>query len=277
MAPRPAQAAVDPKEKTLAWWSCYYQQLIFFQWFHGNIHNPPHDPPQFPLALATQWGASWWAWTPQPQPVDNFLEASLLVATFTVQRPRGRPFERGREKTGGRKVGARNVASRTVRWAIGEAARKVGGVERLAEWIKEEPRNEYAFWVHVWPRILPLQIQGSGAHGEIELNIGIKHEDLPKYLADHNLPSDVFGTRRPVLENKPPEPRLIAGSSSAGSLADICQTTTPAEGLAPVRSGTKPDPPPTDTPEPESCTGDARSAERDFVELRLATHLRRYG
>jgi hypothetical protein len=51
-------------------------------------------------------------------------------------------------------------------------------VQRLIEWAKEDPRNEYAFWVFLWPRLLPLQFAGSGPHGEIELNVRLSSEEL---------------------------------------------------------------------------------------------------
>jgi hypothetical protein len=123
-----------------------------------------------------------------------------MVATFAMRPARGRPFEKGMTKIGGRKKGALNIHSRTVRMAIAEAARGLGGVKRLIEWAKEDPLNERAFWTSIWPRLLPLQIQGAGARGEIELNLQIKPEELDKALEERGLPTTIFGIDTPVLE-----------------------------------------------------------------------------
>jgi hypothetical protein len=123
-----------------------------------------------------------------------------MVATFTTLPPRGRPFEKGMAKTGGRKKGALNIHSRTVRMAIAEAARGLGGVKRLIEWAKEDAQNERAFWTSIWPRLLPLQIQGSGERGEIEVNLQITPEELDKALEERGLPTTIFGIDTPVLE-----------------------------------------------------------------------------
>src|SRR6516225_6550114 len=91
-----------------------------------------------------------------------------MVATFTNRPPRGRPFVKGQPKSAGRKKGSQNIHTRMVRWVIGEVARQIGGVDRLTAWVKEEPQNEFAFWTQIYPRLLPLQVQGAGARGEIE-------------------------------------------------------------------------------------------------------------
>lgn len=40
------------------------------------------------------------------------------------------------------------------------AADELGGAERLTEWAKESPENEKAFWVQIYPKLLPLTVQG---------------------------------------------------------------------------------------------------------------------
>jgi hypothetical protein len=121
-----------------------------------------------------------------------------MAATFSTHPPRGRPFKKGMAKIGGRKVGALNKHTTTVRWVIGEVARQVGGVDRLVAWIREDPQNEFAFWTQIYPRLLPLRVEGAGEHGEIELSV--EREDLARQLAERGLPSVVFGIDKPTLE-----------------------------------------------------------------------------
>jgi len=107
-----------------------------------------------------------------------------MVATFTNGKPRGRPFKKGQPKSAGRKKGSQNVHTRMVRWVIGEVARQIGGVDRLTAWVKEEPQNEFAFWTQIYPRLLPLQVQGAGARGEIEVNVKLSREEMMKRLIE---------------------------------------------------------------------------------------------
>jgi hypothetical protein len=116
-----------------------------------------------------------------------------MVAVFAKGPPRGRPFQKGREKTAGRKVGVPNIHSRSVRESILEAYRRIGSVDRLIEWIKESPVNEYAWWTTLWPRLLPLQV-----HGEVDVNVRLSPEELMRKLAERNLPLDVFGADVPT-------------------------------------------------------------------------------
>jgi len=60
----------------------------------------------------------------------------------------------------GRPKGAKDKLGRTVKEAIEFAAQRIGGPQRLAEWIKEDPENERAFWVSIYPKLLPLQVSG---------------------------------------------------------------------------------------------------------------------
>jgi hypothetical protein len=70
------------------------------------------------------------------------------------------------KKTGGRKRGTPNKTTRLARDAIEQAAAGLGGAERLAEWAKEKPENESAFWTRVYPRLLPVQVHASGPDGK---------------------------------------------------------------------------------------------------------------
>jgi len=66
----------------------------------------------------------------------------------------------------GRPKGSRNKTTRAAKEAIAFAAEGLGGAERLVAWAKENPDNEKAFWVSVYPRLLPLEVHGSGESGE---------------------------------------------------------------------------------------------------------------
>jgi hypothetical protein len=135
-----------------------------------------------------------------------------MVATFTNGKPRGRPFKKGQLKSAGRKVGAQNLYSRAVKWIISEAAHQVGGLDRLVAWIKESEVNERLFWTQIWPRLLPLQVQGTGARGELELTVKLTHEELLQRLRERGLPTSILGIDKPVLEL---EPRQIEGNGSS--------------------------------------------------------------
>ena len=67
-----------------------------------------------------------------------------------------------RKKTGGRKKGTPNKTTATTKAAIEYAAQAIGGQERLAAWIKEDPDNEKTFWASIYPKLLPLQVKASG-------------------------------------------------------------------------------------------------------------------
>jgi hypothetical protein len=80
------------------------------------------------------------------------------------------------------------------------AVHEIGGMERLVAWIKEEPQNEFAFWTQMFPRLLPVKVQGSSPRGEIELSMKIQPDDLAKRLEDRGIPAFVFGIDKPTLE-----------------------------------------------------------------------------
>ena len=66
----------------------------------------------------------------------------------------------------GRPKGASNKTTKAAKDAIAEAAEKLGGVNRLVKWAKEDVLNERAFWSTIYPKLLPLQVAGSGEEGE---------------------------------------------------------------------------------------------------------------
>jgi len=84
----------------------------------------------------------------------------------------------------------------------------------LISWAMEDEINERLFWSSIWPRILPVQIQGMGARGEIEVNVKYSREEMMKRLIERGLPTTLFGIDKPVLELKAAD---RAGASSGAS------------------------------------------------------------
>ena len=75
--------------------------------------------------------------------------------------------EIGKGKAGpGRPKGLPNTTTQTAKDAIAAAAEALGGAERLVAWAKEDPGNERVFWGTIYPKLLPLQVQGPGENGE---------------------------------------------------------------------------------------------------------------
>lgn len=60
----------------------------------------------------------------------------------------------------GRPPLAKNKIPMAAKAMIEEVAMGLGGAERMLEWVKEEPANEKAFWTAIYPKLLPLQVQG---------------------------------------------------------------------------------------------------------------------
>ena len=60
----------------------------------------------------------------------------------------------------GRPKGSRNKVTGAAKDIIAEAADRMGGVDRLVSWIKEDALNERAYWAQIFPKLLPLQVTG---------------------------------------------------------------------------------------------------------------------
>lgn len=72
-----------------------------------------------------------------------------------------------RENTGrfgagnpGKPKGALSKTTRTAKEAIALAAEGLGGTDRLIAWAQEDPANERAFWSSIYPKLIPVQLQG---------------------------------------------------------------------------------------------------------------------
>lgn len=69
-------------------------------------------------------------------------------------------FARGHKKVGGRQIGTPNRLTITVKDAIEQVAERIGGVDRMVEWVQENPENERVFWMSIYPKLLPVQLAG---------------------------------------------------------------------------------------------------------------------
>jgi hypothetical protein len=67
----------------------------------------------------------------------------------------------------GRPKGSVNKTTAAAKAVINEAAERLGGVDRLVAWAQEAAENEKAFWASIYPKLLPLQHEGTGTSGEI--------------------------------------------------------------------------------------------------------------
>lgn len=77
------------------------------------------------------------------------------------------------QKTGGRQKGTPNKTTQAAKDAIAQAAEELGGTARLVAWAKEDPANERTFWGTIYPKLLPLQVNGPGENGEHTLVVEI--------------------------------------------------------------------------------------------------------
>lgn len=61
----------------------------------------------------------------------------------------------------GRPKGSPNKVAKAAKEVIAEAAERLGGVDRVVVWAKEDPKNESAFWSTIYPKLLPLQVNAN--------------------------------------------------------------------------------------------------------------------
>lgn len=60
----------------------------------------------------------------------------------------------------GRPKGSPNKLGKAAKEVIAAAAEELGGQARLVAWVKEDPKNEGAFWGSIYPKLLPLTVGG---------------------------------------------------------------------------------------------------------------------
>lgn len=61
----------------------------------------------------------------------------------------------------GRPKGSGNKLNVQAKEAIAMAAEGLGGVTRLIDWAKEDPKNETVFWSSIYTKLVPLQVNGT--------------------------------------------------------------------------------------------------------------------
>jgi hypothetical protein len=60
----------------------------------------------------------------------------------------------------GRPKGSKNKVAKEAKAVIAEAAEKLGGVERMVEWVEEDPANERAFWSSIYTKLVAVTVAG---------------------------------------------------------------------------------------------------------------------
>lgn len=67
----------------------------------------------------------------------------------------------GKGKAGpGRTKGVPNKVTAVAKDAIAQAAAELGGAQRLVTWVRQDKKNEHAFWTVIYPKLIPVQIGG---------------------------------------------------------------------------------------------------------------------
>ena len=99
------------------------------------------------------------------------------------------PINTGRFGAGnkGKPKGAVNKTTMMAKEAIAFAFEGLGGAQRLVDWSKEDPKNESTFWATIYPKLLPLQVNGT-----VETTVTHRAEDL----TDDQLASIILNARR---------------------------------------------------------------------------------
>ena len=70
-----------------------------------------------------------------------------------------KPKNRGNAGKGRRK-GVRNKTTMAAKQAISLAFEGLGGVEGLIAWAKKDEQNERIFFANIYPKLLPLKVDG---------------------------------------------------------------------------------------------------------------------
>ncbi len=84
------------------------------------------------------------------------------------------------KKTGGRSKGTPNKATANAKAAIEAVFTGLGDADALEAWARSDPDNMKAFYVSIWPKVLPLQVNGAGDNGEHLHKIVREFSDRPK-------------------------------------------------------------------------------------------------
>ncbi len=81
----------------------------------------------------------------------------------------------GGKRGPGRPKGSPNKTTAAFKEAVELAAQALGGNERLVSWAKEDPKNERDFWVAIYPKLAPLQVNHQGS---VNVSISGRAADL---------------------------------------------------------------------------------------------------
>lgn len=78
----------------------------------------------------------------------------------------------------GRPKGSQNKTTAAAKDVISKAAEMLGGADRLIEWVREDALNERAFWSTIYPKLLPLKVEGD-KDAPLQVQI-VRFSDKPK-------------------------------------------------------------------------------------------------
>lgn len=70
----------------------------------------------------------------------------------------------------GRPKGSVNKSTKAAKELIEAVAEGLGGAERMLSWCQAAPENERAFWTGIYPKLLPVQLQGD-KDKPLEMNV----------------------------------------------------------------------------------------------------------
>jgi len=126
-------------------------------------------------------------------------------------------FEKGHQKLGGMKAG---YAYLDVRAVISGAIDKLGGINRLVQWVNADKENERIFWSEMYMKLLPVSVNATGNAAVLVIN----PDEIDKALEERGLPQEIFGRDAPTLEltaeevgnGKDPENGSAAGPEGKG-------------------------------------------------------------
>ena len=64
----------------------------------------------------------------------------------------------------GRPKGSRNRVGQSAKEVVQAVFDGIGGADRLRKWILLDPKNEADYWTKIYPKLLPLQLDGKVDH-----------------------------------------------------------------------------------------------------------------
>ena len=92
------------------------------------------------------------------RPLQSFQLTKLIS---TVERDRNGRTKAGNSENRWTAEGTTNKVTALAKDAIAAAADRLGGVDRLVAWVREDSSNERVFWGQIYTKLLPLQVAGN--------------------------------------------------------------------------------------------------------------------